>query len=617
MLYTPSLFNTFFSKYVLIHGICSLSYISAFIYSFSYDTTVVFIHILVLSFFNIILFYFTKFIGRFYSLASFNRFLLSLIFFAYWVFIIAIYTLNWISNAEWGSNIVFEFVKTIPRQVESILILLGLSKLLLFVVILVVLIAIFFCARYLMARYIDDVVNKIKISFIIHASNLLVVLYSLAFFYINFDPEFPGNKSGEPILHLFSYKMEYKEDLTRLLEASKDVEQRNRIKKQMLGYSPKTNVVLIIVDSLRADHMGLFGYSRETTPFLTELYKTSSFLKVDHATSTCSESACGILSTLSSRPYKYIGYNIYKLNEVLKDVGYQVNYFLSSSHQLNHLVDLYGKDIDRYIDGNLFPNGMSMFGDDGIVSILKDLKPYQSGGYFFYLHLMSAHLLSPDEVAFQAYTPAISFIKRLSYSGSADEKSMLEVNAYDNGVLQADSYIKTIIELLTKKGYLNDSLIIITSDHGEGLGERGHYKHTEYLYQEDINIPLLFLSSHAERLPDKVSYATHIDIAPTVLDYLSIDIPATWKGISLLNGSKDIRFSFHQTLRNNPEVSIIAYSHLYYLKLMATMEGGRLNNLRFFDLQNDSDEKINIYNLKYQEMQDIMYAKLRHEFLEN
>jgi glucan phosphoethanolaminetransferase (alkaline phosphatase superfamily) len=114
----------------------------------------------------------------------------------------------------------------------------------------------------------------------------------------------------------------------------------------------KKNVILIIVDALRADELSLYGYSRKTSPFLQQLYDEKKLQKIDYAFSTSSASFPGILSILRSKPAYNLAYQNYSLSEVLKDQGYQVNYILSGDHaNWYDMQYFYGKDIDLYFDG--------------------------------------------------------------------------------------------------------------------------------------------------------------------------------------------------------------------------------------------------------------------------
>src|SRR5205085_1626541 len=91
----------------------------------------------------------------------------------------------------------------------------------------------------------------------------------------------------------------------------------------------RKHVVLIIVDSLRADRMQVYGYPRPTTPFLSSLVRSGRMKKVEAAFSTCSESFCGITSTLAAREFRDISAHTFQLQDVLRDEGYQTWFLLS------------------------------------------------------------------------------------------------------------------------------------------------------------------------------------------------------------------------------------------------------------------------------------------------
>src|SRR4030095_5552141 len=115
----------------------------------------------------------------------------------------------------------------------------------------------------------------------------------------------------------------------------------------------RKNVVLIIVDSLRADRMQVYGYQRETTPFLSALVQSGRMKKVDAAFSSCSEAFCGITSTLSSRDFRDISARTFQLQDVLRDQGYRTWFLLSGNHSAwNGLPYFYHSDDSTFFDGS-------------------------------------------------------------------------------------------------------------------------------------------------------------------------------------------------------------------------------------------------------------------------
>jgi len=582
--------NLFFKAFT-IHALASIIYMAAFTLTFNYSLWIVVRHIEVLLLINISFLYL---LNIFFYNKSLRRKTIFLIFslsfiLIYTILLILIYSLNWLMNKEWGSNIVWNFIYALPNQINAIMIISNTSYLYLFGVLSIVFISALLFSYYLSIK----IWRKYEFNKIFNKYSFLL------FIFIVVDMTFSiNNKSfnwqGEPITHLFAKNRYYSDNIINQVEVTKAKRERLRLLPKYEKSKVKKNVILIISDALRADHMSLYGYSRDTTPYLDELNRQKQVIKVDFVSSSCSESVCGIISTLSSKIYKFIGTNLYKLPDVLKDIGYESTFILGGDHNLNFLKSLYGKSFDKYYDGRSFAKNITIHDDNGIIEILKTLPNDTKKPSFVYLHMMSAHILSPDIEEFNRYTPAISFVERLKQKKHSEQRRLMEVNAYDNGILQLDSFLKQVIKILDEKKYLNDAIIVLTSDHGDGLGERKNYSHTYHLYNEDIKIPLVFISKN--KLPDikNIEYATQIDIAPTIIDFLGLQIPNVWDGISLLRPALDERITFHQTIREKPEVAIILKNSDVFYKMIATKEVNELDNFKLFDLNSDPMEVNNI-----------------------
>ena len=170
--------------------------------------------------------------------------------------------------------------------------------------------------------------------------------------------------------------------------------------------------------------------------------------------------------------------------------------------------------------------------DDRVVFEAFDgVGPADGTPTFFYFHFMSVHPLGPRLPANVRYKPA-SIKKEPGYY----------LNNYDNGVIQADAYLRDLFTQLEQKGYLQNSVVVITGDHGESLGERGVYGPTFNLYPEETTPPLLVYDPDPVEYPG-LDFARQIDVAPTILDRLGLPIPASWDGRSLLRHDP-ARFSY-------------------------------------------------------------------------
>src|SRR5437899_148851 len=150
-------------------------------------------------------------------------------------------------------------------------------------------------------------------------------------------------------------------DNARLAAAIEDRDSRATYRKPA-QFTPK-NVILILSDALRADRMGVYGYDRPTTPFLSNLHSLKRLHRVDMALSTCSETFCGVASTLASRPFHQISPFNFKLHDLLRDMGYRINFFLTGEHRSwNYLLDCYVPEVHAVYDFG--PLGSSDIHDD-------------------------------------------------------------------------------------------------------------------------------------------------------------------------------------------------------------------------------------------------------------
>ncbi|MFU2208376.1 sulfatase-like hydrolase/transferase [Solidesulfovibrio sp. C21] len=313
------------------------------------------------------------------------------------------------------------------------------------------------------------------------------------------------------------------------------------------------NIIILVVDTFRADHLGYNGYHRDTTPFLDSLYRAGKIENARIATSTCSETMCGIGSTLLSKSYSNMKSSNIRLQSVLETIGYKLRFYSSDIPNYKGLYRLYSADNTDIYNCDT-THKYAALDDHVILEGIKHLKKYSDGHYFFFFHIMSAHALGNKFEGFTKYTPSKCVSSPTTFS---KEKSLIDgdTNFYDNGVKQADYVINNIYEGLKSNGYLENSIIIILGDHGEGLGEHGYFNHAYHLYHEFINIPILFIrTDHGEKL--YLDYASQIDIAPTILNLINIPIPSTWEGNALTAEHKQ-RKTYHQTTWSAPILSII------------------------------------------------------------
>jgi len=162
---------------------------------------------------------------------------------------------------------------------------------------------------------------------------------------------------------------------------------------------------------------------------------------------------------------------------------------------------------------------------------------------FLYLHFMEPHTpYDPPEVILDsvfgdAERPDLEDLNRRAVLAQkfAPSPEVIENvgRLYDAELMALDGALRRLFVSLEVRGLLENALVVVTSDHGEELGERGRLGHGHTLHEELIRIPLLLRTPGQTRGADVRVAASHVDLAPTLLDYAGIEAPAAFEGESL------------------------------------------------------------------------------------
>ena len=299
-----------------------------------------------------------------------------------------------------------------------------------------------------------------------------------------------------------------------------------------------SNVIVIVVDALRADHLSLFGYHRKTSPNLEALNQAGHMRLATSAITVCNESSCGLRALASSRYVDRQAAHPITLHEVLKQHGYGVHLIFSGDHtNFDGLSGIYGK-VDSYFDGA--SQSRHYLNDDRLVTErLQDFGLWDGKPTMFQFHLMSSHALGKRFDDTPEFGPGENYTAARWGSGDA-QMPQRATNFYDRGILQADRVIGDILKMLETRGYLRDALVLITGDHGESLGERGLYSHTHSVWEESLRVPFVLLSygaANTGRLRPNLA-TSQVDIAPTLLGLLDMPVPRSWDGVPLQDSTQ-------------------------------------------------------------------------------
>ncbi len=286
-------------------------------------------------------------------------------------------------------------------------------------------------------------------------------------------------------------------------------------------------VVLIIVDALRRDRMGVYDPKLGTTPFLSSLLQSGALKRIDRTYGSCAFSFCGIMGILSSRTWDDFGSMPATMIDVFSRHGYRNYLVLSGNHSgFGNLKRLYGAGVTQLSDQGMNAPGPPNSDLDALQRLEATQFPSPSTS-FVYLHLMSAHAGS---YLLPQYRPA---------GPTSDPGAMENLypgpqfgRRYDLGVQQADEMIRRIFHILEVKGLLPDAIVAITADHGERLGEDGLYLHGGAADERILSVPILIYDHGSAAYPSR-PVASQIDIAPTFLQAIGAPIPRGMTGVPL------------------------------------------------------------------------------------
>jgi arylsulfatase A-like enzyme len=318
------------------------------------------------------------------------------------------------------------------------------------------------------------------------------------------------------------------------------------------------NIIFIVVDALRADHLSSYGYASKVAPNLENRLASVGVLFTEAtAVSSWTNPSNGALltgrlpsdiDTVWSDENRRIPESETLLAEYLQSNGYITagfvsNWWLSARFGYDQGFDYYvqteGDDRERAAAVNELAQTWL---DANCVSFERSGKPL-----FLFLYYFDPHSwydppspfdtrFDPDYAGF--LTPEIFGHGHDVVSGkiTLSERDLAHLLAlYDGEIAYWDQQFGLMMDDLERRDLLENSLIVLTSDHGQMFGEHGKWVHRNSLYEEVLRVPLLF--RYREVLPqEKVlnEAVDHLDVTPTLLEFAGIDPPEHMRGRSLV-----------------------------------------------------------------------------------
>jgi arylsulfatase A-like enzyme len=410
------------------------------------------------------------------------------------------------------------------------------------------------------------------------------------------------------------------------------------------------NVVVVVMDTVRADHLSIYGYGRETTPNLKKLaadstvynraISASDFTLTSHATlftgmygswhgahcqppeadygQALASAVPTLAEMLSSKGYRTMGVaaNLYLRGDFGLERGFQAFRIprpvpLLAAESWYMLRNGIRRELNRVVDTSqfdrLYSRGVEI--NQTFFDMVKETDLSQAP-FFAFFNYMDAHFPYIPPAPFDRLFPGkdnrmlqddLEAVQSKVVQGEPlpENYSSHSISQYDGGIAYIDSQIGQIVQWLKDRKLYDNTMIIVTSDHGEAFGEKKFFLHGNSTYQNLLHVALLVKypnSAHKGVVEEPVSTT---DVVPTVLDTLGFSIPPTVQGKNLLEAAsiqpRDIfGESFPCPVIHAPQCvrgcmirSVISWPNKYIASSSGSYES--------YDLANDPDETRNLF----------------------
>jgi arylsulfatase len=313
------------------------------------------------------------------------------------------------------------------------------------------------------------------------------------------------------------------------------------------------NILFVCVDTLRADHVGLYGYARPTTPRIDAFFGRGRVYERAYAASpSTGPSVVSILTGLY--PHRHgvrvlcqrITPDVITIVDHLRRSGYQTAAVVSnavladSASGLGERFDHYDDDVDKQepFRDEMFERNAART-TDAAIRWMTELR-HSKTRHFLWVHYIDPHgpYRPPDDkpVDFSHNKQRPIDPERVpTYSREPDVYDGNEyIDRYDEEIAYTDREVGRLLDAYAGLGLAEDALIIFTSDHGESMMEHEHwFRHERNTYEEMLHVPLMLRHPSIDPGPEPVEVST-IDLAPTVLAMAGLAVPPQLDAVNLL-----------------------------------------------------------------------------------
>ena len=346
------------------------------------------------------------------------------------------------------------------------------------------------------------------------------------------------------------------------------------------------NVILLVVDSLRFDHVGSRGTKATLTPAIDQWFDEEGITFSNFFANSTNTPPCMTAMLTSTYPLEYGGFDYIveertSIAEHLSSEGYDTaaihsNPYLSSRANFDKGFDYYNDNLlPSFVDSLSFLSESNINRLNKLIRVIRQL-PYlpadsvnskaedwieqRDGTFFLWLQYMDAHgpyLDRSDRVGrydkLKSETLWQKAVKNPEKITEQEEETLRQ--SYQEEVKHVDHAIGDFMNRLSETGRLEDTVVILTADHGEQFREHSHFSHGDKPYDELVRVPF-FIRLPNEARGERTVRGSHVDVLPTLLDLLDIGGEETEgvRGQNVLDGigecDEERRVYMHQRIKS-------------------------------------------------------------------
>ena len=290
-------------------------------------------------------------------------------------------------------------------------------------------------------------------------------------------------------------------------------------------------MVVVVIDTLRRDHLATYGYPRDTAPFLGELAREGAVFDGLSPSSWTKPSTASLLTGLHPLRHQAVDRldrlpdGAVTLAERLRRAGYttlgiSANGWVSPDFHFN-----------RGFTSFLFRDSVK----SGVLN--RELPAYLDRlhpPFFLYVHYIDPHIPYEPETGWDGRPLPASLRSQPVTLADLDAPHFIHRSPellarardlYDGEIRGVDDSLRELVGGLTRRGLMKNTVLVVTADHGEELGEHGRMSHGQTVYQEVLQIPLVIHAPHRLPAGRRLGRASLMDVVPTLIDLLGLDRP--------------------------------------------------------------------------------------------